>query len=329
MNIVMIIPTGIGCEIGGHAGDATPTVRLLSGICDKIVLHPNVVNASAINEMPTNSLYVEGSMLDRFLEGSVELQEVSANKILVVVNKPVYNDSINTTTAARAVLGINAEILELNTPLCMKAEFLNGIADGRYSGVDELIEQVSDYKFDALGIETAIECEPQVAYTYFRNGGINPWGGIEAITSRAIADKLDKPVAHAPFEEYKKGTITSFSEVVDPRMAAEVSSGEFFYCVLKGLHKAPRIGKGLSVNDIDVMVSPYGCWGRPHYACVEAGIPIIVVKENTCVLDETPTGEVIEVENYLEAAGVISAMRAGITLESIRRPLAATKIIRH
>ena len=274
-----------------------------------------------------NSLYVEGSFLDRLLEGLIELQEVRANKILVVVNKPVYNDSINTTTAAKAVLGIDAEILELNTPLRMKVGFLNGIADGHYSGVDELVEQVSNYKFDALGVETAIDCEPQVAYTYFRNGGVNPWGGIEAITSRAIADKLNKPVAHAPFEEYKKGTITSFSEVVDPRMAAEVSSGEFFYCVLKGLHKAPRIGKGLSVDDIDVMVSPYGCWGRPHYACVEAGIPIIVVKENTCVLNVTPTASVIEVENYLEAAGVISAMRAGVTLESVRRPLEPTEVI--
>ena len=29
----------------------------------------------------------------------------------------------------------------------------------------------------------------------------------------------------------------------------------------------------------------------------------------------------IEVENYLEAAGVLLAMRSGIALESIRRPL--------
>ena len=32
MNVVMIIPTGIGCEIGGHCGDATPPARLLGGL---------------------------------------------------------------------------------------------------------------------------------------------------------------------------------------------------------------------------------------------------------------------------------------------------------
>ncbi|MHB8898830.1 MAG: DUF3326 domain-containing protein [Thermoguttaceae bacterium] len=27
MNIVLVIPTGIGCEIGGHAGDANPVAN--------------------------------------------------------------------------------------------------------------------------------------------------------------------------------------------------------------------------------------------------------------------------------------------------------------
>ncbi len=77
INVVMIIPTGIGCEIGGHAGDATPAARLLGSVCDKLILHPNIVNASDINEMPENALYVEGSILDRFLEGRIELKEVN------------------------------------------------------------------------------------------------------------------------------------------------------------------------------------------------------------------------------------------------------------
>ena len=34
MNVVMIIPTGIGCEIGGHCGDATPPARLLGACCE-------------------------------------------------------------------------------------------------------------------------------------------------------------------------------------------------------------------------------------------------------------------------------------------------------
>ncbi len=328
MNVVMIVPTGIGCEIGGHAGDATPAARLLGSVCDKLILHPNVVNASDINEMPTNSLYVEGSILDRFLEGKIELKEVRQNKILVVVNKPVNPGTINTVSGARATLGINAEIVELDTLLAMESFIKDGIATGEYSGVDELIEQVSEYKFDALAVASEISFDQEIAFDYFRKGGINPWGGIEAKTSRAIANKLNKPVAHAPFEEYKVGSISSFNEVTDPRKAAEAAAGDFLFCVLKGLHKAPRIGTGLSVNDIDVMVSPYGCWGRPHKACEKAGIPIIIVTENKTICD-FPYGEhcPIWAKNYLEAAGVISAMKAGITIESVRRPLKETKVI--
>ena len=45
MNVVMIVPTGIGCEIGGHCGDGNAPARLLGACCENLVLHPNVVNA--------------------------------------------------------------------------------------------------------------------------------------------------------------------------------------------------------------------------------------------------------------------------------------------
>ena len=111
MNAVFIIPTGIGAAIGGHAGDATPAARLISSVCDNLIIHPNVVNASDINEMTDNMLYVEGSMLDRFLEGEITLKKVKGNKILVAVNSPIRNEIINAVSAARATLGINAEEL--------------------------------------------------------------------------------------------------------------------------------------------------------------------------------------------------------------------------
>ena len=57
-NIVFVVPTGIGAVVGGHAGDATPVARVLAEVCDILTTHPNVVNASDINEMPQNALYV-------------------------------------------------------------------------------------------------------------------------------------------------------------------------------------------------------------------------------------------------------------------------------
>jgi hypothetical protein len=325
MNIVMIIPTGIGCEIGGHAGDATPAAKLLGMCCDKLILHPNVVNASDINEMPPNALYVEGGILDRFLEGQVDLCEVSQNRILLAVNAPVRNETINAASAARTTIGADIRIIELKTPLRMRATLEGDRASGVVNGWRELVDQVREYDFDALAISTPIDCEKDRALQYFRVGGVNPWGAVEAIGSRLISDCLNRPVAHAPVES-DDAEMKTFNEVVDSRMAAEVVSTAYLHCVLKGLHSAPQIGKGLSVNDVDCLVSPYGCSGRPHIACIQSRIPIIFVRENSTVLNNPTPTESIVAENYLEAAGLLMAMRAGISPESVRRPIKSTTI---
>jgi hypothetical protein len=85
-NAVFIVPTGIGAEIGGHAGDATPVVRMLAGLCDNLITHPNSVNASDLNEMTENTIYVEGSVLTRFLMGTVGLGKVRSNRVLVIID---------------------------------------------------------------------------------------------------------------------------------------------------------------------------------------------------------------------------------------------------
>lgn len=325
MNVVMIIPTGIGCKIGGHAGDATPVAKLLASVCDTLILHPNVVNASDINEMPPNSLYVEGSMLDRFLQGQIELQRVRKNKILVAVNKPLRNETYNAVSAARATMGIDAEIMLLHTPLELIAEIKETGATGEVRGWQELADQAMHYDFDALAISTPITLDDDIALKYLIEGGINPWGGVEARASKLISKRLNKPVAHAPIE---MGALQGFNERVDPRQAAEVVSIAYLNCVLKGLHKAPQIGKGLSVQDIDVLVSPYNCCGKPHKACLARNIPIIAVRENqTCVKRNWALPrQYITVDNYWEAAGIIAAMKAGIEPNSVRRPLEPTKV---
>ena len=326
MNIVLIVPTGIGAEIGGHAGDANPLAKLFGSLCDNLITHPNVVNASDINEMPENTLYVEGSILDRFLRGEIYLKKVHRNKILLVVNPPVDINTINSVSAARVTIGANISIVVLETPLQLIANYKNGKASGIVIGWDDLIEQVNKYEFDALAIQTKIEVDKEVAECYLRNGGINPWGGVEAKASKLISDGLDKPVAHAPLDS---GLFNDFKEIVDPRLSAEVVSISYLHCIIKGLNKAPRIdyNSGLSIDDVDFLISPYGCVGEPHWACMKSGIPIIVVRENkTCLNEEIPK-EFIVVENYLEAAGLISCYKAGITVESIRRPIESTIII--
>jgi len=327
---VVIVPTGIGAELGGHAGDANPMLKLIGACCETVITHPNVVNASDINEMPENCLYVEGSILDRFLRGEITLKPVrKPNRILMVVNAPACEQSINAAAAAAATIGCDIEVLELDTPLKMIATMESGNATGEVTGELELYSQVKDRQFDALAVHTKIEVERDVALNYYRKGGVNPWGGVEAKASKLIANLINKPVAHAPLESVEAADeelFTIHDEVLDPRIAPEALSMCYLHCILKGLHRAPEIGNPtawqahrLNLYDVDFMVAPKNCYGPAHAACVEAGIPIICVKENGTV-NSLGHPEGIQVDNYLEAAGVVMAMKAGVTPASVRRP---------
>lgn len=327
MNVVLIVPTGIGCEIGGHAGDANPVAKLIGKCCDKLITHPNVVNASDINEMPENTLYVEGSILDRFLRGEIYLREVFYNKILLAVNSPISPDTINAVNAARTTIGADISFIELETELKMEGFYKDGKADGTVTGWLELCRQLEKEDFDALAIQSDIQVESDTKLQYLEGiGGVNPWGGVEAIASKLISDKLDKPTAHAPFADIDD-ELYNYHKEVDPRMAAEMISLSYLHCVFKGLHKAPRIDydSGLSVDDIDFLITPPYCVGPPHHACMEAGIPIIAVKENKNVLNYAMPPEFIIVDNYIEAAGLLMAYKAGIHWESVRRPIKSQK----
>ncbi|MFQ5687247.1 MAG: DUF3326 domain-containing protein [Candidatus Scalindua sp.] len=65
---------------------------------------------------------------------------------------------------------------------------------------------------------------------------------------------------------------------------------------------------------------------------MEQGIPVIAVEENKNRmknnLSELPflPGKLFIVENYLEAVGVIQALRAGVALDTVRRPIKYTKV---
>jgi len=329
MNVVFIVPTGIGAEIGGHAGDATPSAKLIASVCDKLIIHPNIVNASDINEMTENMLYVEGSILDRFLEGQIGLEEVYGNKILLAVNNPVKSETINAISAARATIGIDIEIVELKTPIKMVASIVNGKASGEIYNIDEAIQQVNKYNFDVLVVNTPIETNDDEVKDYLlKDGGVNIWGGVEAKLSKIMSERLNKPVIHAPIENSEM--LKTLNDIVDPRKAAEMVSTCYLHCCLKGAHLSPKISLKDNAywnTDVDFLVSPINVVGRPHLACLKNKISIIAVEDNKTVLDDKMPDDFIIVKNYLEAAGIICARKAGVTIQSIKRPLKRTKII--
>lgn len=67
----------------------------------------------------------------------------------------------------------------------------------------------------------------------------------------------------------------------------------------------------------------------PFLASLDQGVPIILVKDNPTKYDITPERLQIEtqgrkiyrVNSYMEAAGLLLALRNGIAVESITRPL--------
>lgn len=348
-NAVMLIPTGINCEIGGHAGDATPTARLLASMCDTLIIHPNVVNASDINELPENCLCVEGSVLCRLLMGTVGLQKVHANRVLCLVEEheiPALTDAtINAFSAARATLGLNcAGVLRLENPCAVVIEFAtSGRASGRIGGLDNLVALLRERRdsYDAVAIVTTMRTGAgleQITRDYYLLDTINPWGGVEAMLTHTLSMLLDVPTMHSPMADTPDPL--DFG-LVDPRKASEVVSRTYTHCILKGLHRSPRIitdramfGKSgvMSAEDIHCLVIPEGCLGLPILAALEQGIPVIAVRENANLmkndLEKLPfrDGQYFLADNYLEAAGVLAALKAGVAPSATRRPFPPTHV---
>ena len=347
-NAVLLVPTGIGSEIGGHAGDATPVARLLGSVCDKLITHPNVVNASDINEMPENTLYVEGSVITRFLMGTVGLSEVRSNKVLAVIEKHKTDDlfthaAINAINAARASYGLDcSRIVELDSDFSLSSDYSSsGSAVGRVERLQELNKILDEYKeeYDAVALTTIVKVPLEYHTKYFKSNGemINAWGGPEAIFTHALSSLFNIPTAHSPMLENQ--LVANFDPgVVDARMAAEAVSLTFLQCILKGLQRAPRIVTDtdamnhhsvFTATDVSCLVIPDGVLGLPTLAALEQGIKVIAVRENRNLmkndLNDLPwsPGQFIQVDNYLEALGVVSAIKEGMSIESIRRPLSS------
>lgn len=349
-NAVMIVPTGIGAEIGGHAGDAAPAARLLAGACDTLITHPNVVNASDINELPENGLYIEGSVLSNLLMGTVGLERVRANRVMLVIDRhkdeQITDLYVNAASAARASLGADCPlVVEMEEPIQMRPEYSSsGRAVGQVEGLERLCEVLRRHKgeYDAVALATLVEVPDEMLVEYFKSHGeiINPWGGVEAMLTHAVTMLFGFPAAHSPMLE-SMDVLSIRLGLVDPRMSAEAVSMCFLHCVLKGLHRSPRIITDrmvfshpgvLTAADVSCLVMPDGCVGLPTLAALEQGIPVIAVRENRNHMRNNledlgfADGKLFIVENYLEAAGVMTALWTGVAVSSVRRPLAETKV---
>lgn len=187
-NTVLIVPTGIGAEIGGHSGDAGPVARLLAAACDNLITHPNVVNAADINEYSENALYVEGSVLSRFLMGTVGLQKVRSNRVMLVIDnhhdKFFYEAAINSASAARAAFGLDCPlVVKMDNNVLMRSLYSSsGRAVGRIECFEQLCKILKEYRpqYDSVALSSLVEVPKHFHEDYFQDDiedMVNPWGG--------------------------------------------------------------------------------------------------------------------------------------------------------
>jgi hypothetical protein len=344
--VVNVVPTGVRCEFGGYAGDACPATNLLAAAADVLITHPNAVNASELNEMAPGVLYVEGKTLDDFLLGHLGLLPIAGNRIGTFVDPRgvgFLDEVTGAFDAARTAAGIDCGVyVMLRETLGVSIGWSEtGCAVGTVANPEVVVEAVQallDDGAQAIGGLSVIDGVTQEMFARHMRGEIpNPSGGVEAILTHMVSTLFRVPTAHAPLPYYahlKRGVGR------DPRASAEFISTPHYVSVLKGLARAPRPvplrsltstpAEVLTVNNVGAVVLPASCLGGiPALAAQFSDIPLIAVAENRTILDVTNAkmkmANVIPVASYLEAAGVVLALRNGISLESLRRPIAAAR----
>lgn len=340
--VVSLIPTGIGCSVGGFAGDAAPVTALLAQACDLVVTNPNALNASNFINTSKQILYTEGSCIDSFARGAISLHRSQSNRIGLIIETaaPGAVEHIwNVTNAVRAVHGIDiVECVVTERPIgtrCVRNE--SGAYTGQIDAPEVLLDAARaliDRGANAIAVTTNVQDLTSQDYSaHFSGSHANPVGGAEAILSHLIVRTLGVPAAHAPMMNFKDLQLDD--SLVDARSAGEMASTSGLACVLIGLANAPQVSSAsrgsrltdeVSFRDVVAVVAPADALGGiPVLEALRQRIPVIAVQGNSTILDVTAGAlglpGVTEVANYAEAAGLILALRSGIAPEAIARPL--------
>ncbi|MCP9884345.1 DUF3326 domain-containing protein [Synechococcus sp. ATX 2A4] len=347
--LLLVIPTGIGCQIGGYAGDGLPAARLLAAASGCLITHPNVMNGAALYWSDPRIHYVEGWALNRFAAGDLALAPVRQRQVGLLLDAGIEPDlrqrHLQVADACRATLGLAVgPVLITERPLGVAlSRSSSGASGGGLQHPDELLragERLREAGATAIAVVTRFpDDNGQQELAAYRGGnGVDGLAGAEAVISHLLGRHLGIPCAHAPALAPLPLEIG-----LDPRAAAEELGHTFLPCVLVGLSRAPDLvplqppsplaasavlpAGAIHPAGIGAVVAPAGALGgEAVLRCAERGLPVIAVQANACVLEVTGAAlgiPVLPAATYAEAAGFVLALREGIALQALVRPLAS------
>lgn len=325
---VLIIPTGIGARIGGYAGDAIPVARTMAQVCDRLITHPNVLNGAQLYWSLPNVFYVEGYGLDQFAAGNWGLRPVHQNRVGLILDQGIEPElqlrHLQAAEACRATLGLNLTGYVLtDTPLEVKLQTAgSGATWGTIQHPDSLLraaEHLIQAGAEAIAVIARFpdDCGSEALHNYRTGQGVDPLAGAEAVISHLIVRQFKVPCAHAPAL-----TPLPLDPQISPRSAAEEIGYTFLPSVLVGLSRAPQfalaphLGGTITNRDVDAVIVPASaCGGSGLLHFSQTGTQIITVTENETTLQVTAEAlgiKVMTVSSYLEAVGVLAALKAGV-----------------
>ena len=341
---LLVIPTGIGCAVGGYAGDALPAARLLAAASGCLITHPNVMNGAALYWSDPRIHYVEGSSLDRFAAGELLLQPVRRQRVGLLIDAGIEPElrqrHLQVADGCRATLGLDVgPVVITDRPLEVSLSLgASGVSWGQLGQPEALLRagrQLKAAGATAIAVVARFPDDPdsEALAAYRQGSGVDALAGAEAVISHLLSRQLGLPCAHAPAL-----APLSLDPRLDPLAAAEELGHTFLPCVLVGLSRAPDLiplrpesgpeplGEAvIHPSRIGAVVAPAGALGgEAVLACAERGIPLIAVEGNPSLL-EVSAGRLglsaIAAASYAEAAGLVLALREGLQPEALRRPL--------
>ena len=200
--------------------------------------------------------------------------------------------------------------------------------------------------------------EGSIALANYRHGkGVDPLAGAEAVISHLIVRTFKIPCAHAPAL-----LPLPLDPHLSPRSAAEEIGYTFLSCVLAGLSKAPqfvtpqgsclssRVDAGrepqqentglqtanfnyqLPADRVDAVVIPATACGGSAILSLSgrSTVQIIAVGDNKTQMQATPEKlgiKALQVNSYLEAIGVLVALRTGISPASLGADISSLRCL--